>query len=264
MQPPKACFFDVFGTLVDWRNSIARESEAILKPLGHKLDWLAFADAWRKRYQPAMEECRSGRRAFTRLDVLHRENLENVLRDNGLDPVRIGEAELDTMNRAWHRLDPWPEAVAGLTRLRRRYVLAPISNGNVALLGDPSRKGLISLDNESFNGEKLDVVFPALHGTYGEDGTLQGLLEMADVPYVGCGVAASATGMDKVAMKRAFRAEGLPVTDYVVTNKEQTAQQRKDLVAGLKLLDHDEPGFWERNGYHDRGEPWLEQRYQGD
>src|SRR5690242_7692992 len=79
MQTPRACFFDVFGTLVDWRTSIAREAEAILKPLGHSLDWPAFADAWRGEYQPAMEEIRSGRAAFCKLDVLHRRNLERIL-----------------------------------------------------------------------------------------------------------------------------------------------------------------------------------------
>jgi D-alanine-D-alanine ligase len=89
------------------------------------------------------------------------------------------------------------------------------ATGDVALLGDPSRKGLISLDSESLNGEKLDVVFPALHGTYGEDGTLQGLLEMADVPYVGCGVLASSCGMDKVTMKSLFVQAGLPICKYI-------------------------------------------------
>ena len=89
------------------------------------------------------------------------------------------------------------------------------ATGDVALLGDPSRKGLISLDRERVNGEKLDVVFPALHGTYGEDGTLQGLLEMADVPYVGCGVLASSCGMDKVTMKSLFVQAGLPICKYI-------------------------------------------------
>ena len=89
------------------------------------------------------------------------------------------------------------------------------ATGDVALLGDPSRKGLISLDSETLNGEKLDVVFPALHGTYGEDGTLQGLLEMADVPYVGCGVLASSCGMDKVTMKSLFVQAGLPICKYL-------------------------------------------------
>jgi D-alanine-D-alanine ligase len=89
------------------------------------------------------------------------------------------------------------------------------ATGDVALLGDPSRKGLISLHSETLNGEKLDVVFPALHGTYGEDGTLQGLLEMADVPYVGCGVLASSCGMDKVTMKSLFVEAGLPICKYL-------------------------------------------------
>ena len=89
------------------------------------------------------------------------------------------------------------------------------ATGDVALLGDPSRKGLISLDSETLTGEKLDVVFPALHGTYGEDGTLQGLLEMADVPYVGCGVLASSCGMDKVTMKSLFVEAGLPICKHV-------------------------------------------------
>jgi D-alanine-D-alanine ligase len=89
--------------------------------------------------------------------------------------------------------------------------------GDVALLGDPSHKGLISLHNneQPLTGEKLDVVFPALHGTYGEDGTLQGLLEMADVPYVGCGVLASSCGMDKVTMKSLFVQAGLPICKYI-------------------------------------------------
>ena len=89
------------------------------------------------------------------------------------------------------------------------------ATGDVALLGDPSRKGLISLDSETLTGEKLDVVFPALHGTYGEDGTLQGLLEMADVPYVGCGVLASSCGMDKVTMKSLFVQAGLPICKHI-------------------------------------------------
>jgi D-alanine-D-alanine ligase len=89
------------------------------------------------------------------------------------------------------------------------------ATGDVALLGDPSRKGLITLDSDNLNGEKLDVVFPAVHGTYGEDGTLQGLLEMADVPYVGCGVLASSCGMDKVTMKSLFVQAGLPICKYI-------------------------------------------------
>ena len=147
MQQVKALVFDVFGTVVDWREGIARDAAPFLARHGATgIDPRAFADAWRRRYQPAMEECRSGRRPFTRLDVLHRENLEGVLRDHGLDPTRIGEAELAEMNHAWHRLDPWPEAVAGLTRLRRKYVLAPLSNGNIALLLNMARRAAIPWD----------------------------------------------------------------------------------------------------------------------
>jgi D-alanine-D-alanine ligase len=94
---------------------------------------------------------------------------------------------------------------------------ATATTGDIALLGDPSHRGLISLENnsQSFVAEKLDVVFPALHGTYGEDGTLQGLLEMADVPYVGCGVLASSCGMDKVTMKSLFVEAGLPICKHL-------------------------------------------------
>jgi 2-haloacid dehalogenase len=132
MQTPRACFFDVFGTLVDWRTSIARESETILKPLGHSLDWLAFADAWRGEYQPAMEEIRSGRFPFSKLDVLHRRNLERIL--PRFDVAGLPEATLRQLNLAWHRLDAWPDAAPGLARLKRQCMIAPVSNGNISLM----------------------------------------------------------------------------------------------------------------------------------
>src|SRR5258708_30906574 len=103
----KALFFDVFGTVVDWSTSIARESELILKPKGYALDWLAFADAWRNEYQPAMEEVRTGVIPFSKLDVLHRRNLERVLprfKVAGLD-----EATMRHLNHAWHRLHGLPD-----------------------------------------------------------------------------------------------------------------------------------------------------------
>jgi 2-haloacid dehalogenase len=134
----KALFFDVFGTVVDWRMSIARESEAILKPKGHALDWLAFADAWRGEYQPAMEEVRSGKIPFSKLDFLHRRNLERILprfKVTGLD-----EATLQHLNRAWHRLDGWPDSAPGLQRLHRRFMIAPVSNGNISLMVGIARR----------------------------------------------------------------------------------------------------------------------------
>ena len=106
----QALLFDVFGTLTDWRNSIARESQAILGPLGYTLDWLAFADAWRDEYQPAMEEVRSGQIPFSKLDVLHRRNLERFLPRFALQDLS-GEV-LDELTLSWHRLDAWPDVPA--------------------------------------------------------------------------------------------------------------------------------------------------------
>jgi 2-haloacid dehalogenase len=134
----KALFFDVFGTVVDWRTSIARESELILKPKGYTLDWLAFADAWRDQYQPAMEEVRTGVIPFSKLDVLHRRNLERILprfNVSGLD-----EATLQHFNKAWHRLDGWPDSAPGLQRLHKKFLIAPVSNGNISLMANIARR----------------------------------------------------------------------------------------------------------------------------
>src|SRR5258705_541921 len=114
---PKALLFDVFGTLVDWRTSIARESEQVLKPLGVAVDWLAFADAWRGEYQGAMDEVRDGRIPFCKLDVLHRRNLEKIL--PRFDIAGLPEDVLQDLNLAWHRIDAWPDVPSGLARLRR-------------------------------------------------------------------------------------------------------------------------------------------------
>src|SRR4051812_40350509 len=138
MQTPKACFFDVFGTLVDWRSSIAREAEAILKPLGHSLDRLAFADAWRDEYQPAMEEIRSGRLAFCKLDILHRRNLERILPRFKI--ANLSEDVMRQLNLAWHRLDAWPDSAAGLARLKKKCLVAPVSIGNISLMVDLARR----------------------------------------------------------------------------------------------------------------------------
>lgn len=134
----RALLFDVFGTLVDWRGGIAREARSILAPLGVQADWLAFADAWRDQYQPAMEEVRSGRIPFSKLDVLHRRNLDVVLK--ALDLDRIDEATRVELNLAWHRLDAWPDVTQGLVQLRERFRLAPCSNGNISLMVDLARR----------------------------------------------------------------------------------------------------------------------------
>jgi 2-haloacid dehalogenase len=134
----KALFYDVFGTLTDFRSSIAREAEAVLKPKGFALDWGAFADAWRGQYQPALEEVRAGRRAYCKLDVLHRENLDTVLQRFGV--TGLGEDEKRALNLGWHRLDAWPDVPEGLARLKKKFWLAPLSNGNISLMVDLARR----------------------------------------------------------------------------------------------------------------------------
>lgn len=145
-MPPeiKALVFDVFGTVVDWRSSVAREAEALGDAKGFQLDWGAFGDDWRARYQPAMEQVRSGRRDWTTLDDLHRENLLALLDQYGIETLT--EEEIDDLNRAWHRLDPWPDAVEGLTRLKSRYIIATLSNGNIALMVNLAKYGGLPWD----------------------------------------------------------------------------------------------------------------------
>jgi 2-haloacid dehalogenase len=141
----QALFFDVFGTLADWRNGIAREAKALLAPLGHdKIDWLAFAEAWRGEYQPGMEEVRSGKIPFSKLDVLHRRNLERILPRFGL--AGLAENTLRELNLAWHRLDTWPDVAPGLARLKKRFRLAPVSNGNISLMVDLARRNDLPWD----------------------------------------------------------------------------------------------------------------------
>jgi 2-haloacid dehalogenase len=143
----RALVFDVFGTVVDWRSGVAREAAPFLRRHGaESADPLAFADAWRAGYQPAMEAVRSGRRPFTRLDVLHRENLEAILPKFGVDPAGVAASGLDELNLAWHRLDPWPDAIAGLTRLKARFIVAPLSNGNIALMLDIAKRAGLPWD----------------------------------------------------------------------------------------------------------------------
>ena len=140
----KALFFDVFGTLVDWRTGVAREAESVLKPLGHSLDWLEFASAWRAEYQPAMEEIRSGRSQFVRLDVVHRRMLELIVPRFRLEGVP--EAARVELTLAWHRLDAWKDVRPGLERLRTKFLLAPVSNGNISLIVDLARRNAFPWD----------------------------------------------------------------------------------------------------------------------
>lgn len=143
----KAFCFDVFGTVVDWRKGIAREASEFFSRYGlSKIDSYQFADSWRNLYQPAMEACRSGKRPFTRLDILHRENLEIVLRNYDVDLAKLDADALARLNSAWHRLDPWPDVITGLTRLKRNHIIAPASNGNIALMVNMAKRAHIPWD----------------------------------------------------------------------------------------------------------------------
>ena len=140
----RALFFDVFGTLVDWQTSVAREAESILSSLGYELDWVAFADAWRAEYQPGMEEVRSGRIPFSKLDVLHRRNLVRLLPRFGLE--NLSDEVIDDLNLVWHRLDAWPDVPGAMARLKKKFWLAPCSNGNISLMVDLARRNDIPWD----------------------------------------------------------------------------------------------------------------------
>ena len=140
----RALFFDVFGTMVDWRTSVAREAKNILSALGYSLDWIAFADAWRGEYQPGMEEVRTGRIPFSKLDVLHRRILVRLLPRFGLQ--NLSDEVLDDLTLVWHRLDAWPDVPAALARLKTKFILAPVSNGNISLMVDLARRNTLPWD----------------------------------------------------------------------------------------------------------------------
>lgn len=133
----KALTFDVFGTVVEWRDGIVREAEKLGRSKGIDADWGRFADEWRGRYRPALNKVRRGEMPWTKLDVLHRMNLDDVLEAFGV--TGLGEAEIEDLNRAWERLDPWPDSVEGLKRLKSRFIIAAMSNGNVSLMVNLAR-----------------------------------------------------------------------------------------------------------------------------
>ena len=144
----RALTFDIFGTVVDWRSSVIAEGRALQQQLGPALaatvDWPALADAWRAGYHPAMARVARGELPWTNIDGLHRQILDELLPRFGL--AALGEAERDHLNRAWHRLAPWPDSVAGLTRLRTRYTTCTLSNGNVSLLVEMAKRAGLPWD----------------------------------------------------------------------------------------------------------------------
>src|SRR5438477_1346355 len=144
MEQVKALVFDTFGTLVDWRGSIIAEGAAWGKAKGLNIDWARFADRWRAGYAPAMDKVRKGEMPWTKLDALHRLVLEDLLKEFGIQGLT--EEEKDHWNRVWHRLKPWPDSVAGLARLKKKYTIAPLSNGNIALITDMAKHSGIPWD----------------------------------------------------------------------------------------------------------------------
>ena len=142
--PPKALVFDVFGTVVDWRTSITREVEDLARRKGFRVDAAKFADAWRAGYMPSMNRVRSGELPWTKLDDLHRMTLERVLAEFGVSG--LSESDKTSLNQAWHRLDPWPDAVSALTRLKRKFIIAPLSNGNIALITNMAKRAGLPWD----------------------------------------------------------------------------------------------------------------------
>ncbi len=140
----RALLFDVFGTVVDWRGSIIRECRALGRAKKIAADWDAFADAWRAGYRPAMARVRSRELPWMNIDQLHRQILDDLLPHFSL--TGLTEDEIDHLNRVWHRLDPWPDARRGLALLKRRHVIATLSNGNVALLVNMAKHGRLPWD----------------------------------------------------------------------------------------------------------------------
>ena len=140
----RALAFDVFGTVVDWRSTVIREGEALGRAKGLRVDWATFTEAWRDGYHPGMDRVRQGELSWKTMDELHRMNLDDVLDRFGVEG--LNEAEKEDFNRVWHRLDPWPDAVAGLTRLKAKFTVATLSNGNVGLLVNMAKRAGLPWD----------------------------------------------------------------------------------------------------------------------
>jgi 2-haloacid dehalogenase len=211
----KALLFDVFGTVVDWRGSVIRELTAFGNGRGIEADWARFADEWRGLYQPAMEQVRSGRRAWTILDDLHRESLVTLLeRHNVRD---LSQNEIEHLNTIWHRLDPWPDSVDGLLRLKRRYIIGTLSNGNIGLLTRMAKRAGLPWD--VVLGAEPARAYKPLPECYQRNAALLNL-EPSEVMLVAAHnddlAAAAATG---------YR------TAFVVRRAEYGPNQKKDMAA---------------------------------
>jgi 2-haloacid dehalogenase len=211
----QALVFDVFGTVVDWRSSVARAVAAAARRIGVATDGTALADAWRAEYAPAMDRVRRGELPWTTIDVLHRAALDALLARFGL--AALDEAARADLNRAWHRLDPWPDSVAGLRRLRHRFTLATLSNGNVALLAGMARHARLP----------WDVILSAeLFGHYKPDPEVyDGACRLLDLKPAQVMMVAAHNGDLRAAAARGLR------TAFVARPTEYGPAQSRDLAA---------------------------------
>ncbi|WP_284313311.1 haloacid dehalogenase type II [Labrys miyagiensis] len=132
MSSPQAILFDTFGTIVDWRSSLIEELTAFGRERNIVGDWTSLIDAWRSAYAPSMDRVRKGELLWTTLDKLHRATLDRLVMEFGIKG--LAQEDLAYLNKGWHRLRPWPDSVKGLTRLKKNFIIGPLSNGNVALL----------------------------------------------------------------------------------------------------------------------------------
>jgi 2-haloacid dehalogenase len=218
----RACLFDVFGTVVDWRTSVSRDLAAFAQKKGLRgVDWLEFAVEWRKLYQPSMDEVRSGRRAFTLLDTLHRESLDKLVARFALKG--LSEADLDHMNRAWHRLDPWPDAVEGLLLLKNRFVIAPCSNGNIALMVNLAKRAGLPWD--CILGAETARAYKPMPDAY-----LRSCAQLGLAPAQACMVAAHNSDL------KAAKAQGMK-TAFVARPTEHGPGQTADLAPDPGCVD---------------------------
>src|SRR3954465_8397023 len=226
----RACLFDVFGTVVDWRTSVSREVGAFAQAKGIKgIDAVEFATEWRKLYQPSMDEVRTGRRPFTILDVLHRASLMKLMGRYGI--AGLGDADIDHLNRAWHRLDPWPDVVEGLTRLKKKFIIAPCSNGNIALMVDMARRAGLPWD--CILGAETARAYKPMPEAY-----LAACRHLGLPPAQVMMVAAHNGDL------KAAKAQGL-ATGFVARPTEHGAGQKTDLAADPSVVDIAAPSFVE-------------------
>jgi 2-haloacid dehalogenase len=229
----RACLFDVFGTVVDWRASVSRELAIIGKDKAIQgVDWTEFAVEWRKLYQPSMEEVRSGRREWKILDELHRESLLKLLERYGIR--NLSEKEIDHMNRAWHRLDPWPDVVEGLNRLKKKMIIAPCSNGNIALMVNMAKRAGLPWD--CILGAETARAYKPMPETY-----LASCRHLGLPPSQVMMVAAHNGDL------RAAKAQGL-ATGFVARPAEHGPDQKSDLAADPTSVDLPAASFVELAG----------------